>query len=127
MKWQVVAFNGDKGHESKGIVDMIAIRKKHRATEDVPVGDLFEIVLVQVKGGGAKFPSPSDIARLEAVARYHRADKVVLTEWKKGKRLSCYVLPDMTSEVPAYEVFGKGPSPESISSARPKTGEDARP
>ena len=57
VKWKLVDFNGAKGQESKGIVDMIAIRKNHKAPEaDFLRGDLFEIVLIQVKGGSAKAP-----------------------------------------------------------------------
>lgn len=93
---------------------MIAIRKKHSSTESAPVGDLFEIILVQVKGGKSKFPSAVDIARLEAVRKHHRADRVVLTEWKKGEKLCCYLLPDMKTPVPASEVFGKTPSTKKI-------------
>jgi len=114
VKWQVVSFNGPAGQESKGVVDMIAIRKKHRSTEGIPVGDLFEIVLVQVKGGNAKFPTARDVARLEAVRKHHRADRVVLTEWKQGRKLCCYLLPDMKTLVPASEVFGKTPSAKQV-------------
>ncbi len=51
-RWQLVAFNGPHGRESRGIVDFIAIRKDHREHGQAPFkrGDLFEIVLVQVKG-----------------------------------------------------------------------------
>jgi hypothetical protein len=41
-------------------------------------------VLIQIKGGGAKRPNAEDIQRLKAVASYHHAKPVVLTEWKKG-------------------------------------------
>jgi hypothetical protein len=110
VKWQVVSFNGKGGHESYGIVDMIAIRKNHSHTEASRYrGDLFEIVLIQVKGGSAKMPSPGDIKRLVAVKEYHQADKVVLAEWKRGEKLCCYVLPDASNPVSASEVFGTTP------------------
>src|SRR5262245_53426926 len=65
VKWQVVSFNGKSSQESKGIVDMIAIRKNHSASVvSKHRGDLFEIVLLQVKGGSAKFPSKEDVERL---------------------------------------------------------------
>jgi len=49
VKWQVVSFNGKSGQESKGIVDMIAIRKNHQASEASKYrGDMFEIILIQV-------------------------------------------------------------------------------
>ena len=111
VKWQVVSFNGPAGQESAGIVDMIAIRKSHRPSESsVRRGDLFEIILIQVKGGTAKFPSPEDIARLVYVKDYHRADKVVLAEWKRRERMCCYLLPDTTNAVPAAEIFGNVPN-----------------
>jgi hypothetical protein len=101
VKWQVMSFNGPAGQESKGIVDMIAIRKKHGQSQNSSHrGDLFEIVLIQVKGGRAKFPSCDDIDRLVSVRDYHRADKVVLTEWKQGQKLCCYLLPNTTTAVP---------------------------
>jgi hypothetical protein len=114
-KWQVVSFNGKSGQESKGIVDMIAIRKNHSASVvSKHRGDLFEIVLLQVKGGSAKFPSKEDVKRLIRVKEHHRADKVVLTEWKQGEKLCCYVLPDTTQPVPASDIFGKVPSKQRV-------------
>ena len=114
VKWRLVEFGGKRGHESKGIVDMIAIRKDHRAIEETHVGDLFEIVLVQVKGGSSPFPTELEVARLSAVKAHHRASKVVLAEWKKGKAPRCFVLPDMDTPVPASAIFGplaKGAKP----------------
>jgi len=110
VRWQVVSFNGPAGQESTGIVDMIAIRKSHRPSNNsVRRGDLFEIILIQVKGGTAKFPSPGEIDRLVRVKDHHRADKVVLTEWKRGERMCCYLLPNTTDAVPAAEIFGNVP------------------
>ena len=111
VKWQVVSFNGKRGQESKGIVDMMAIRKNHSQSDaNEHRGDHFEIILIQAKGGSAKFPSAKDIDRLVKVKKHHRADKVVLTEWKAGEKLCCYLLPDTTNPVPASVVFGKVPS-----------------
>jgi len=111
VKWQVVSFNGPQGQESGGIVDMIAIRKNHSLSKPQAFrGDLFEIILIQVKGGSSRFPSQPEVDRLLAVKSHHRADKVVLAEWKKGKVLCCYVLPDMTTPVPANELFGSMPT-----------------
>lgn len=110
VKWQVVSFNGPAGQESTGIVDMIAIRKSHRpSATSVRRGDLFEIILIQVKGGTAKFPSREEIDRLVCVKDHHRADKVVLTEWKRGEKMCCYLLPATTNAVPAAEIFGNVP------------------
>ena len=115
VKWQVVSFNGKKSQESKGIVDMIAIRKNHGLPEaGTHRGDLFEIILIQVKGGSAKFPTPVDIERLLSVKNHHRADRVVLTEWKRGEKLCCYLLPDITKAVPASEIFGKVPTAKRV-------------
>ena len=117
-KWQVVSFNGKGGQESKGIVDMIAIRKNHKASAvNQYRGDLFEIILVQVKGGTARFPSKQEIARLLAVKDHHRADKVVLTEWKQSEKLSCYLLPDTTEAIPASKIFGNLPSKQKLFAA----------
>jgi hypothetical protein len=66
---------GRAGAESKGIVDLLALRRDHR-TERGPFRrcDLFELVLIQIKGGSAAWPTPVDIGRLQAVQRrYHEA------------------------------------------------------
>lgn len=48
-QWQLVSFPGPNGAESRGIVDVLAIRKNHRATSKVFArGDLFEMVIIQV-------------------------------------------------------------------------------
>lgn len=110
VKWQLVEFGGRKGQESKGIVDLIAIRKDHKAPKNGGFrGDLFEIVLIQVKGGSAAFPSSADVDRLMAVKKHHNARQVVLSEWKLGETLSFYVLPDTSKSVPASQIFGKVP------------------
>ncbi len=85
VKWVLVEFGGITGSESRGIVDIIAIRKNHKEVEGFKRGDLFEIVLIQTKGGSAAPPSPEDIRRLKAVAKHHKAKAVLLAEWKKGK------------------------------------------
>ena len=86
-KWQLVDFAGPGGRESAGIVDVLAIRKDHSPPpEGLKRGDLFQTVLFQIKGGSAQWPTVDDIDRLRRVARYHRATRVVLAEWKKGKQ-----------------------------------------
>ena len=115
VKWQVVSFNGKAGQESRGIVDMIAIRKNHReSAASQHRGDRFEIILIQVKGGGAKLPSQADIERLVSVQKHHRADKVVLAEWKRGQTLCCYLLPDTKNQVLASEIFGTPPGAKKL-------------
>jgi hypothetical protein len=92
-KWHVVNFLGPNNSESRGVVDLLAIRKDHRSHDDkVKRGDLFEIVLIQVKGGGALFPTKEDVVRLKAVAKYHHAKAIVLSEWKPRKSLQLYLL-----------------------------------
>ena len=93
-KWQILEFMGKKGKESAGIVDLLAIRKDH---ERIPKktglkpGDLFEIILLQVKGGNANWPSRQDITRLQNLGRYYYARDIVLSEWK-DYQLSFYRL-----------------------------------
>ena len=53
---------------------------------------LFEIILIQIKGGGAKWPDKSDLRRLQSVAKYYNASAVVLAEWIKGSHLNFYWL-----------------------------------
>ena len=91
--WQVVEFTGPHGRESRGIVDLLAVRKNHRQPVDgLKRGDLLEIVLLQVKGGTARWPSWDDIDRLRRVARHHRAKAVVLAVWHKGAQPTLYGL-----------------------------------
>src|SRR5918996_4477980 len=92
-RWQLVGFPGPAGRESAGIVDLISIRKDHAtANGDFKRGDLFEIILIQIKGGGAKWPNADDIRRLRAVAKRYSARDVVLAEWVKGSRQKFYRL-----------------------------------
>jgi len=89
-KWQLVEFTGKKGHEAVGIVDLLAIRKNHLKTVKkvgLKPGDLFDMILIQVKGGNASWPSLNDIKRLQILARYYRVDDVVLSNWKNGQLL----------------------------------------
>ncbi len=72
---------------------MLAVRKNHAVQNDtLKRGDILDIVLIQVKGGNARFPTREDIDRLKSVARHHRAKAVVLSEWKRGKCLQFYLL-----------------------------------
>jgi hypothetical protein len=89
-------------------VDLIAIRKDHR--QDGPGlkrGDIFDIVLIQTKGGSAPRPTTDDIARLKKVARYHKARAIVLAEWQRGERLELFRLNGSSwQSVSPDEVFG---------------------
>ena len=91
--WQLVEFSGPQGRESRGVVDLLAIRKDHRTSGAVVKrGDLFEIVLLQIKGGSARWPSRNDILRLRQVARHHRATEIVLADWQRGSQPTLYRL-----------------------------------
>lgn len=93
-RWRFVSFRGTGGGEWRGIVDVLAIRKdanisNHRHLE---TGDLFDIVLVQMKGGGARAPGAASIRRLRAVARRYHAKDVILFAWKRGEWCRFYRL-----------------------------------
>lgn len=92
-RWQLVGFPGPAGRESAGIVDLMAIRKDHAtANGEFKQGDLFEIILIQIKGGGARWPNVRDIRRLRAVARRYHAKHVILAEWVRGSHQNFYKL-----------------------------------
>ncbi|MCI0423277.1 MAG: hypothetical protein L0312_29315 [Acidobacteria bacterium] len=107
-KWNLVDFGGKTKAEARGIVDLIAIRKDHH--HDGPGlkrGDLFEIVLIQTKGGSAPRPTPDDLTRLKRVARHHKAKTVVLAEWRRAEHLELFTLSGSRWEsVSPDEVFG---------------------
>lgn len=90
-RWQWVDFPGPKGRESAGIVDILAIRKRWDLSDspedaDLKHLDLFDIMLIQVKGGGAKTPTPEEIARMERVADLYQVGKVLLYQWNTKKK-----------------------------------------
>ena len=69
------------------IVDVLAIRKDTSKSEHslLKSGDLFDIALVQMKGGSAGLPDAAEVRRLRAVARRYRVKNVILFTWKKGE------------------------------------------
>jgi hypothetical protein len=84
-RWQLVSFWGVGGGESRGIVDLLAVRKDHGTPKrGTKRGDELQLMLIQVKGGGAAMPTEDDARRLRAVAKRHRASRVLLASWKKG-------------------------------------------
>jgi hypothetical protein len=87
-RWQFISFRGTGKDEWRGVVDVLAIRKDttQPTATDLKRGDLFDLVLVQIKGGSARLPSPEDCARLQAVAKFYGAKAVVLFTWVKGER-----------------------------------------
>jgi hypothetical protein len=92
-RWHFVNFCGPKGGESRGIVDMIAIRKHHGVPHSgLKRGDALQIVLIQIKGGHAAKPTAEDRRRLHIVARRHGACAVLLATWKKGKAARFFLL-----------------------------------
>jgi hypothetical protein len=106
-KWNVVDFGGKTKSEARGIVDLMAIRKDHRKDiSGFKGGDLFEIVLIQTKGGAAPRPTAEDVVRLSKVAEHHKATAVVLAEWKKGDKLELFRLEDNNWKcVEATDIF----------------------
>jgi hypothetical protein len=91
--WKMVAFTGPRGGESVGIVDVLAIRKDHRGlASGFKRGDAFEIILFQIKGGSAPWPTTDEILRLQQVGQFYRARAVVLAVWKKGRQPVLYAL-----------------------------------
>ena len=107
-KWHFVSFEGSKGGESTGIVDFIAIRRNHKP-KSLPFkkGDLFEIILIQVKGGSASVPTPKEINRLNKVGKYYHAKYIILSEWQKGKSPKLYKLKSkLWEETTLKEAFG---------------------
>ena len=98
-RWQLVGFPGPAGRESAGVVDLMAIRKDHsRNNGKFKRGDLFEIILIQIKGGGARLPTADDIRRLRAVAKRYNARDVVLAEWVKASHQKFYRLSKTRSD-----------------------------
>ena len=121
--WHIINFLGPLKAESRGIVDLIAIRRNHTDPEPpLKKGDLFEIVLIQVKGGSAKTPTPRDIERLELVSKAYGAKAVILSAWKKGKMPVLSILTDRTwvELKNGVEIFG----PKVSLKVEARTGED---
>lgn len=84
-RWRFVDFRGPNGQESAGVVDIVAIRKssKKPPIEGLKMLDMFDIILIQVKGGSAKEPNASDVKRLKLVRARYDAQTIVLFEWEK--------------------------------------------
>ena len=110
-RWQFVDFLGPNGGESAGIVDLVAIRKDGRTPtiSGLKRLDLFDLILIQVKGGSAKHPTSEDRERLQKVKSKYGASKIVLFEWSKAKKVGWATLDDgnewQVASIP--EIFGK--------------------
>lgn len=86
-RWQFVDFLGPAGRESAGIVDIIAIRKSGAQPDisGLKKLDLFDIWIMQVKGGSARDPNHDDILRMKLVQQHYAAKGVVLFRWNEAK------------------------------------------
>ena len=108
-RWNIVDFGGATGAESSGVVDLMAIRKDHgRPVGRTKRGDLFEVILIQVKwGGGSRRPTVSDLTGLQVVAKHHRAKAVVLATWRRDKELRLEQLKNgQWIDAEPHEIFG---------------------
>ena len=111
-RWQFVDFLGPAGQESAGVVDIVAIRKsgKKPTIAGLKSLDLFDIILIQVKGGSAGKPKIDDVSRMKIVQKYYDAREIVLFEWNKKKdlsRFSILITGDEWAEKSPAEIFGK--------------------
>lgn len=109
-RWKFISFRGPGQGEWRGVVDVLAIRKD---TSEPPAGllkrgDLFDIILIQIKGGSAPAPTEEDCRRLREVAKRYRAQTIVQFEWRKGRAANFYVLArELRWELSsAEEIFG---------------------
>jgi hypothetical protein len=86
-RWKFVSFRGKNKGEWRGVIDLIAIRKSTAQPpgELLKRGDLFDIILVQVKSGAAAGPTLDDRRRLREVARLYRATAIVQFQWRRRK------------------------------------------
>jgi hypothetical protein len=93
-RWKFVSFRGANRGEWRGVVDLIAIRKntKQPSSGSLKRGDLFDIMLIQVKGGAARGPTINDCRRLREVKRLYRAKNVVQFQWRKGESSKFFIL-----------------------------------
>lgn len=111
-RWQFTDFLGPEGRESAGIVDILAIRKsgKPPKIKGLKKLDLFEVIVMQVKGGSAPEPTASDISRLRLVAEHYHSETIVLYKWKKQEpdKSGYFVLSDgdVWIKKSAKELFG---------------------
>jgi len=93
-RWKFVSFRGVGKGEWRGVFDLIAIRKnsKQPPGDTLKRGDLFDIILIQIKGGSARCPTVSDCRRLRNVKRIYHARPVVQFQWRKGESSQFSVL-----------------------------------
>src|SRR5262245_57932611 len=110
VRWQFVSFRGSSQGESRGVVDVIAIRRNMSDPEHdvLKRGDLFDVILIQIKGGGARAPTAGDIARLRLVKRHYRAREIMLFSWRKGHSSEFSILGRAGQWIPVQpeKIFG---------------------
>jgi len=112
-RWQFMDFLGPGGNESAGVVDLLAIRRNFSKIPSVaPLKqyDLFDIMLVQVKGGDSPMPTNDDKARLKIVKDRYGALEIVLFEWNNRKGITRFSRLDESlewQERTATQLFGK--------------------
>jgi hypothetical protein len=109
-RWRFVSFRGKNKREWRGIVDVLAIRKdtSQPASKSLKRGDLFDIILIQMKGGSARLPSSEERRRLQEVADHYGACKVVLFTWQRRKATAfCTLTPSLDWErTTSGKIFG---------------------
>lgn len=109
-RWRFVSFRGKNKGEWRGIVDLLAIRKdtSQPASKGLKRGDLFDIILIQMKGGSARLPTIEEKRRLQEVAEHYRVKEVVLFEWKREKLTAFYTLGPSLEWIPTTcrQLFG---------------------
>jgi hypothetical protein len=93
-RWRFVSFRGKARGEWRGVVDLLAVRKDTSIPSNsiLKRGDLFDIILIQMKGGSARLPSKEERRRLKEVAKHYRAQAVVLFQWERGRTAGFYTL-----------------------------------
>jgi hypothetical protein len=106
--WQLLTFTGPHGGESRGVVDMIAIRKDHgKPYPGTNRGDTFQIILIQIKAGQAAWPTEDDLKRIRRVAKRHDAGGIMLARWHRGKATEFYSLPIGAKDWQEVDNLGK--------------------
>ena len=104
--WALASFESRRKYDSRGIPDMIAVRRNHKSEvgqEARYPGDLLEIILIDVKGsldGEPQYPSKKkDIPRLIKVSEDHRAKKIILARcWVHKDEVAFYELDQSWNE-----------------------------
>src|SRR5262245_42725795 len=107
--WKFVSFRGPAGGESVGVVDVVAIRRNMSKPriQGLKRGDLFIIMIIQIKGGSARKPPEEDIQRLRLVAKAYGASNIVLYEHRIRSKSKFHVLRKAGWEQASrLEIFG---------------------